>query len=114
MYVSQYYHRMILTSVQNGDERISPLSFLFSQNKQLSVLSLLFGGNRNMYLETFSKSSISSIKTRAPRWLGRRLYDRKHDNSLPDHDCSNYSRPHKVNLSRKALVLYLDLLNASK
>lgn len=67
-----------------------------------------------MYLETFSKSSISSIKTRAPRWLGRRLYDRKHDNSLPDHDCSNYRRPHKVNLSRKALVLYLDLLNASK
>lgn len=60
-----------------------------------------------MYLDTYSRHSVSSIKRFTPRYRGRCLYDMSH--SLPDHICRYNETPHKINISRNALKLYLDI-----
>lgn len=64
-----------------------------------------------MYLETYSRSSISSIKPKRPYYLTRRDSERTRG-TLPDHRCSNTKRPQRIKLSRAALKLYLDIITA--
>lgn len=60
-----------------------------------------------MYLDTYSRHSVSSIKRFIPRYRGRHQYNMIH--SLPDHICRCNDKPHKISLSRNALKFYLDI-----
>ena len=60
-----------------------------------------------MYLDTYSRHSVSSIKRFIPRYRGENRYSIGH--SLPDHICRCHSKAHKINISRNALKLYLDI-----
>ena len=62
-----------------------------------------------MYLETYSRSSISSIKSQLPYYLGRRHSERLRG-TLPDHRCMNTEKPHPIKFSRKTLAVYLNII----